>query len=322
MFSSTIIPTIGRPTLARAVESVLQQSLSEADFEVIVVNDSGQPLPLEAWQQSERVHIVTTNRRERSVARNTGAALARGRYLHFLDDDDWLAPGALQHVWEYQPKEAIGWYYGISQLVDRQDRRTIQLRHDVHGNGFLGAMAGEWIPLQSSLISSNAFFAVGGFKPLLAGPEDIDLLRRIALNYEVAGTDGLVAYIGMGMEGSTTNYERHAELGRWAREGILDQATAFARLRPEARSAYWKGRLVRIYLTSIAWNLRRFRLFTAFSRSIHAWQGFILAGRDLLSASFWQSLATAYASPTFGRGLAVATGGPDGADTPTTMGTA
>jgi glycosyltransferase involved in cell wall biosynthesis len=83
-FCSTIIPTINRSTLSRAVYSVLDQAFTGADFEVIVVNDSGQPLPDMDWQHSERVRVITTQRRERSVARNTGAAIARGKYLHFL----------------------------------------------------------------------------------------------------------------------------------------------------------------------------------------------------------------------------------------------
>jgi len=45
MFCSTIIPTIGRATLARAVQSVLEQDFTAADYEVIIVNDSGKPLP-------------------------------------------------------------------------------------------------------------------------------------------------------------------------------------------------------------------------------------------------------------------------------------
>src|SRR5215467_1378107 len=100
MFCSTIIPTVGRRSLARAVSSVLSQTFDKDDFEVIVVNDSGSPLIKAEWQSSPRVSIVNTNRRERSVARNTGAALAKGKYLHFLDDDDWLFPEALTHFWQ------------------------------------------------------------------------------------------------------------------------------------------------------------------------------------------------------------------------------
>jgi glycosyltransferase involved in cell wall biosynthesis len=306
VFCSTIIPTVGRPTLARAVESILQQSLSKAEFEVIVVNDSGRPLPQEAWQQSERLRIVTTNRRERSVARNTGAAMARGRYLHFLDDDDWLAPGALAHLWQARPAGNVGWLYGVSQVVDRQGNPTVRLHHGLTGNCFLHVMTGEWIPLQSTLIASEAFFAVGGFNPLLSGPEDIDLLRRIALQYELAATDGLIAYIGMGMEGSTTDYGRHPELRRWAREGILEQAETFERLRPAAVDTYWKARLVRIYLTSVVWNVRRLRLLTAASRAAQAARGLLLSRRSLLSPRFWGSLTGAYDSPAFARGLAEA----------------
>ncbi len=90
MFCSTIIPTVGRDSLARAVNSVLDQDFAREDFEVIVVNDTGEPLPDADWQHSDRVTLVTNYRHERSVARNTGAAMAAGRYLHFLDDDDWM----------------------------------------------------------------------------------------------------------------------------------------------------------------------------------------------------------------------------------------
>jgi len=89
-FCSTIIPTIARLKLERAVESALAQPLSPDEHEIIVVNDSARPLPAAIWQKAPNVSIVSTNRHERSIARNTGAALATGRYLHFLDDDDWL----------------------------------------------------------------------------------------------------------------------------------------------------------------------------------------------------------------------------------------
>src|SRR5690349_14742956 len=100
MFCSTIIATIGRASLSRAVASVLSQTLPPGgELEVIVVNDSGQPLPPAAWQHDPRVRVLATNRCERSIARNTGAATARGQYLHFLDDDDWMVPDAFQHFY-------------------------------------------------------------------------------------------------------------------------------------------------------------------------------------------------------------------------------
>jgi len=299
MFCSTVIPTVGRPTLARAVESVLHQTIQADDFEIIVVNDSGQPLPSEGWQQAERVRVIDTNRRERSVARNSGAAIARGRYLHFLDDDDWLFPDALHNLWTLAGASDAAWLYGSSQLVDRDERPIIQLQHGLEGNCFVQVMAGEWIPLQSSLIEAGAFFRLGGFNPLIAGPEDIDLLRRIALQGDIAETQQLVAYIVMGETGSTTDYDRHPQISRWARESILDSPGVFTRMRTSANSSYWWGRISRAYLTSVIWNLRHKRVLSAASRMVYALAGLALAGSHLLSSSFWRAVAKPYASSTF-----------------------
>lgn len=311
IFCSTIIPTIGRPSLARAVESVLQQQVAGAEFEVIVVNDSGAPLSPAAWQSSDRVRLLHTRRHERSVARNTGAAIARGRYLHFLDDDDWLEPGALQHLWELATSSNAPFLYGSSQLLDRDCKPLLQLHHKLQGNCFLPAMAGEWIPLQASLIEAQVFFALGGFNPVLVGPEDIDLLRRLSLRHEVAGTEAIVATILLGEAGSTTNQERHRSERRWAREGVLNEPGAFTRFKnslgqlPEAGLS-WHGQIVRIYVTSMAWNLQQGRFCSALSRAAYVLAGVFHAGTSLFSRRFWQALTRPYPNPSFARGAAAA----------------
>jgi glycosyltransferase involved in cell wall biosynthesis len=267
------------------------------------VNDSGEPLDQSAWQKSEYVQVVNTNRRERSVARNTGAAIAKGEYLYFLDDDDWLVPEALKNLWELTRKTNAGWYYGSSQLVDRQGKPILQLNHGLDGNCFIQVLAGEWIPLQASLISAELFFAVGGFHPLISGPEDIDLLRRIALKSDIVGTSAIVAQIEWGLEGSSTNYDRHAEFSKFAREAILDERNVFSRMLSSAKSSYWHGRLVRAYLTSMVWNIQHNRFVRAASRATFGLAGFITAGRRGFSRDFWHAVAYKYESDTFARGL-------------------
>lgn len=306
VFSSTIIPTVGRPTLFRAVESVLSQRNPSFDFEVIVVNDSGKPLPEASWQHSARVQIIPTHQRERSVARNTGAAVATGKYLHFLDDDDWLAPGAFQHFWELSQASDSRWLYGMTQLIDRNEKPTIQLKHNLHGNCFVQVMAGEWIPIQSSLIEKSAFMRIGGFNPRLAGPEDIDLLRRALLEEDVAETPNIVAYVIRGEEGSTTDYQQHAQASRWAREMILETPNAFHRMRSSALSPCWHGRMLRIYLTSSIWNIQHRRLFSAVSRLFSSIACIFTAGSHIVSGDFWKAVAKPYASITFQRGIEAA----------------
>lgn len=303
MFCSTIIPTVGRATLSRAVDSVLAQQFLQDNFEVIVVNDSGKPLPEAAWQHSERVRMITTHRYERCVARNSGAAIARGKYLHFLDDDDWLLPGALQTLWELGSIREAAWLYGSSQLVDRNDTPIIELHHEMDGNCFTQLMAGEWIPLQASLLRTADFFAIGGFHPLMAGAEDIDLTRRLALHGEVAGVRKLVAAIGMGVEKSTTDYHKGVTISRQARERIVDQPGVWRRMHQSAGNSYWYGRIVRIYLTSMVWNLQHRRAFTAASRAAFAMASLVTAVPSLFSPAFWRAVTSKYESATFIQGF-------------------
>lgn len=303
MFSSTIIPTVGRDTLARAVDSVLSQSFDKADFEVIVVNDSGEPLQWQDWQSSSRVQVIKTNRRERSIARNAGAAIARGKYLHFLDDDDWLFPDALCHFWQLSQDSQAVWLYGSSQLVERNGRILIQLHHEIQGNCFLQAMAGEWIPLQSSLIEAKLFHRLGGFSPLITGPEDIDLFRRVCLYGDITETSDLIASIERGDAGSTTNYNQHSELSRLAREQILDDPVAFHRMKESTTSGYWLGKMLRIYFTSVIWNLQQKRLAIAASRVVSGLAVTVLSHFRIFSASFWSAFLKSYQSPTFARGI-------------------
>jgi glycosyltransferase involved in cell wall biosynthesis len=274
-----------------------------SDFEVIVVNDSGIPLPKADWQESERVQIINTNRRERSIARNTGAAVAKGQYLHFLDDDDWLFPDAYQHLFELSQATNAKWLYGMTQLVNRELDPLIQLRHGLQGNCFLQAMAGEWIPLQSSWVDRKTFMCVGGFTPLLTGPEDIDLLRRMLLIEDIAETPNLIAHVIMGGVGSTTDYDRHPQASRWARENILDASNVFHRMRISAGNSFWRGRMSRVYLTSAVWNLQRVRLYTFGSRILFSIASFLIAGFDVFSMDFWRAIFRSYSSDTFEAGI-------------------
>lgn len=289
MFCSTVIPTIGRPTLTRAVYSVLDQTFTADDFEVIVVNDSGQPLPEMDWQYLERVRVIDTKRRERSVARNTGAAIAKGRYLHFLDDDDLLLPGALEAFWALDQSSDAIWLYGSYQLVDNDGNLLNEFHPRVSGNIFALLVAGESIPFQASLLQTEQFYAAGAFDPKITGVEDRDLGRRIALFGTAAGTSAVVAKIRVGQQGSTTDWSKLAERDRWGREKALNEQGAFAHLWASASSSYLHGRVSRAYFASAVWNLQRKNIFMAASR---ATSGMVFAGWHLLSTEFWRGLRT------------------------------
>jgi glycosyltransferase involved in cell wall biosynthesis len=303
VFFSTIIPTVGRESLSRSVESVLEQKYPQDEFEVIVVNDSGFQLPEQDWQHSPNIKILETNRTERSVARNTGAAIAKGKYLHFLDDDDWILPDAFANFYRGYRRNPAAWIYGSTQLVDRQGRGLILLKHFMEGNLFVQVMAGEWIPLQSSIIDRKAFRRIGGFQQRMSATEDVDLARRFALHYGFTCIPEVVSFIGMGEENSTSHHKIAHYYGRQAREWILEEKGVFSRLLDSADSSEWRGKIPRIYLTSMLWNIQRYRFTTAFSRALFAQFSLVLAGSSILTTSFWKSLFYQYNSVTFARGF-------------------
>jgi len=289
MFCSTIIPTINRPTLSRAVCNVLDQQFNRAGFEVIVVNDSGQPLPDMDWQHSEQVQVLNTNHRERSVARNTGAAIAQGKYLHFLDDDDALLPGALAAFWSLHEAVGVDWLYGSYQTVDNDGRLIEEIHPGLTGNIFALLVAGEGIPLQASLINTRKFHAVGCFDPNLSACEDRDLGRRVALTSSVAHTEAVVASIRIGRQGSTTNWESLADEDRKGREKALGRKEANSRLSASAMSSYVRGRVCRAYFASAVWNMKRQNVLVGTSRAL---AGVRLVSWFPLSSGFWRGLRT------------------------------
>ncbi len=97
---SVIIPTYARPEKLRAcLEGIDRLDYERADFEVVLVDD-GSPQPLEAlcagFGDRMALRVVTQSRAGPAAARNAGAAVARGRYFAFIDDDcvpakDWLS---------------------------------------------------------------------------------------------------------------------------------------------------------------------------------------------------------------------------------------
>lgn len=94
---SIIVPIYNaEATLRRCVESVLGQEYT--DFELILADDGsrdGSAAICDAFARSDgRVRVLHKENSGVSDTRNQAMAMARGRYLQFLDADDWITPNA------------------------------------------------------------------------------------------------------------------------------------------------------------------------------------------------------------------------------------
>lgn len=90
---TTIIPTIGRPSLRDAVESAMAQDLDRS-HRVLVVTDGPWDLP----SLSPETTVLKTSRNCRvvGVVRNIGLRTANSLYTAFLDDDNVWRPDHLR----------------------------------------------------------------------------------------------------------------------------------------------------------------------------------------------------------------------------------
>jgi|GEM_PF-2533171 len=91
--------------IAECLESVYNQDISESEYEVICVNDRSpdrsRDVILDFKKKHKNLILIEheTNKRQ-GAARNTGLRAARGKYLWFIDPDDFIAENCFAELLE------------------------------------------------------------------------------------------------------------------------------------------------------------------------------------------------------------------------------
>lgn len=204
--------------IAGAIDSVLGQT--HPQVQVVVVDDASTD---RSWEivagYGDR---VTAQRLARNGgaphARNTGARAARGRWLVFMDADDYIEPGTLAAMvqaaqrspgavvvapWEFLVREPHGW-------VRRRAPRPLGPRADDPLRGWL---MGEWTPPCAVMYPRELFLRVGGFDETLRRNDDGDLAMRAFLAGAgvASATGGLAVYRRHGGTRRTLTSDNHSE---------------------------------------------------------------------------------------------------------------
>lgn len=99
---SIVIPVYNvEKYLSRCLESILSQSLKE--LEIIVVNDGSTDNSLEICRyyqkKDSRIIIIDKINEGVSIARNTGIENASGKYIGFVDPDDWIEKNMYENMY-------------------------------------------------------------------------------------------------------------------------------------------------------------------------------------------------------------------------------
>lgn len=107
---SVIIPVYNvEPYLRECLESVFKQTYRH--IEIIAVNDGSTDNSLEILkkfaQQHDNMKIIDQKNQGNSVARNNGLEIARGKYIYFLDADDYILPETIGNLVSQMEKHQL-----------------------------------------------------------------------------------------------------------------------------------------------------------------------------------------------------------------------
>ncbi len=185
---SVIIPVYDRiQYVGEAISSVLAQSYE--NHEIIVVDDGSRvdiKNCLAAYR--DKVKFISQPHKGPSAARNTGVNAAAGKYIAFLDDDDFFEPDKLLNqvnLLENHPDAGFS-YSGYFFLKKNKKKLIIPKEKELPEERFVESYFQHIdITMPSLLVRREFFLQAGLFDENIIYNEDVDIWMRMAIKHPV-----------------------------------------------------------------------------------------------------------------------------------------
>jgi glycosyltransferase involved in cell wall biosynthesis len=187
MMFSVVIPTYNRRALLeRCLASVRAQTFE--DYEIVVVDDGSTDGTVEMLNDlgSGRLKIIVQDNAGPGAARNRGVAAASGRYLAFLDSDDFWFPWTLfAYVQAIEQCGNPAFIAGTPYLFEQEDSAFSVPRGDFQVLQFADYLESgdewRWVGAGNIVISRTALVNVGCFMEENVNAEDADLVLKLGV---------------------------------------------------------------------------------------------------------------------------------------------
>ncbi len=150
---SVIIPCYGvEKYLDKCVESVIAQTLT--DLEIILVDDESPdrvPQMCDAWAlKDKRIKVVHKKNGGLGMACNSGLEVATGKYVAFLDSDDWVDKKMYLSMFEVAEKHQAQMVFTGLKQVDIEGKEIGHLTHktqfkEYHGKEEIDSLACDMV---------------------------------------------------------------------------------------------------------------------------------------------------------------------------------
>ena len=126
---SVIIPVYNaQEGLSQCIDSLLDQTFS--DYEIIILNDGSTDNSLEIIQnyasKNDSIRVIDKENEGVAKTRNRGIVLAKGEYIVFIDNDDFIAPDYLECFYEAIEKEKLDIVIGGYKRVNKDHKILFQ----------------------------------------------------------------------------------------------------------------------------------------------------------------------------------------------------
>lgn len=214
---SVVIPAYNcAQYLERAVNSVLGQTYQ--NIECIVINDGSTddtPQVLEAF--GPRVHTITQVNSGASAARNAGIAVSRGRYIAFLDADDYWLPtkiaNQIQVLLDNPSLVLIScdftWASSTTTLAANPlayAPEQVRMFHDL-----TQLLRNPYLGTPTVVVATDAVKRINGFDTSLRVGEDVDFYFRLCAGSSYARLDQCLAVFQRRPGSLTTSVSGYAD---------------------------------------------------------------------------------------------------------------
>nr|BDT30077.1 glycosyltransferase [Bacteriovorax sp. HI3] len=223
-FISVIVPAYNaQKTIHKCISSLVNADYDKKSYEIIVVDNNSTDKTAEIIKSFPEVTYVKETTQGRSYARNTGARIAKGELLAFIDSDVFIEAGWLKHLSAGFSKDYVGGGQGRIIPCDQDGQLSLnrfrirQQTESTSGTNIILRLMYIESPMVNSaacMYRKEAFHFVGGFDVLLERHEDIDLSKRVSLaGYDLTAQTQAVAHVEYHGEGWGSYFMRSLSEG-------------------------------------------------------------------------------------------------------------
>lgn len=183
--------------IERCLNSIVSQPVLSEQFEIIAINDGSKDKSLDiaeqiAKQQSNMI-VVSQENKGQSAARNHGVRLAHGKYIWYVDSDDWIEEGCLTHILPILKESDVDLFnFGHKNWFDGE------LIVTPHKSGKIGILCVGHFYKRSFLIDNDIWFVEGIYH------EDLEYCPRVCYLAKKQRNLSLTPYIIYKRPQSTT----------------------------------------------------------------------------------------------------------------------